>query len=426
MNSAGVTQYLNSDDPLTREAALFLVGYKEEDNLVDYKLEFDLRMEKHWLGITKDVSAFANTLGGYLVFGVADQSREAVGLPRKVAEEMENVNNIQQKLNRYLDPELEHVRSKKFRVNGKYIVLMHIPQSHGRTHIISKDGTFSLPSGKKKTLLHKGTFYVRRSGSNHLGDSRDLDSIVERRIDQFRDALIDRVARVVKAPTESEVFILTQDSNDTEARRFIISDAPESLAVRGMNFALALEGPDEEIAACSVLEQSNSSFELPAGMLWKWYSIRRELNIQKAHRLSIFKLSLWRNAPSCYWIRGLSSTEIGKALLEALEHRPDNDGVKMMLVVASLLGRSVYAKSLKALGSYREKLAPRQRAYPAKNPKQSFCGFRRLSNQTEAKFKKEKLKELNDIAKFAASRNCEPAIRKKWTAQKIDCYLYFN
>ena len=112
----------------------------------------------------QDVSAFANTLGGYLVFGVANQSREVVGLPRKVAQELEDVNNIQQKLNRYLDPELEHVRSKKFRIDGKYIVLMHIPQSRGKTHIISKDGNFSLPSGKKKTLLHKGTFYVRRSG----------------------------------------------------------------------------------------------------------------------------------------------------------------------------------------------------------------------------------------------------------------------
>ena len=56
------------------------------------------------------------------------------------------------------------------------------------------------------------------AGSNHLGDSRDLDSIVDRRIDQFRDALIDKVARVVKAPTESEVFILTQDPSDREPR----------------------------------------------------------------------------------------------------------------------------------------------------------------------------------------------------------------
>lgn len=425
MDSAGVTQYLISDDPLTREAALFLVGYKEEDNYVDYKLEFDVREEKHWLGITKDASAFANTLGGYLVFGVADKNREVVGLPRKAAQELEDVNNIQQKLNRYLDPELEHVRSKKFRIDGKYIVLMHIPQSRGKTHIISKDGNFSLRSGKKKTLLRKGTFYVRRSGSNHLGDSRDLDSIVERRIDQFRDALIDKVARVVKAPTESEVFILTLDPSDREAKRFIISDAPESIPVRGMNFALALEGPEEEIAACSVLEQSNSSFLLPAGMLWKWYSIREKLNIQEAHRLSIFKLSLWRNAPSCYWIRGLSSAEIQKALFEALKHRPDDDGVKMMLVVASLLGRSVYTKALKALGSYREKLAPKQRSYP-RNPKQNFCGIRRPSDQTESKFKKEKLKVLNEIAKFAASKNREPGLRKKWRAQKIDCYLYFD
>ena len=90
-----------------------------------------------------------------------------------------------------------------------------------------------------------------------------------------------------------------------------------------MNFALALEGPEEEIAACSVLEQSNSSsFCCRLDMLWKWYSIREELNIQEAHGYPSSNCRCGEMHPSCYWIRGLSSAEIQKALFEALKHRP--------------------------------------------------------------------------------------------------------
>ena len=59
--------YINSGNPLTRDTALFLVAYAEEDNRVDYKQTVDLDSEKQWLELTKDISALANTRGGYLV-----------------------------------------------------------------------------------------------------------------------------------------------------------------------------------------------------------------------------------------------------------------------------------------------------------------------------------------------------------------------
>ena len=74
-----VREHLELDDPLTRETAIFLIGYGEEDDRLDYKQAFDPGSEKDWLEITKDVCAFANTFGGYLVFGVRDLIR--INLP---------------------------------------------------------------------------------------------------------------------------------------------------------------------------------------------------------------------------------------------------------------------------------------------------------------------------------------------------------
>ena len=91
MTSASVNDYLTSEAPLTREVALFLIDYKEEDDRADHKLTFDPSDEKHWLELTKDVSAFSNTFGGYLIFGVTDKSRDFCGLEMKIAEALEDV-----------------------------------------------------------------------------------------------------------------------------------------------------------------------------------------------------------------------------------------------------------------------------------------------------------------------------------------------
>jgi hypothetical protein len=112
----------------------------EEDDRLDYKETMDITSEKHWLELTKDVSAFANTYGGYLVFGVDDGEKKVVGLSRTIAEATKDVNNLHQKLNRHLEPHIISLRVKEFKINGLSIVILYIPQSVGVTHMISKDG----------------------------------------------------------------------------------------------------------------------------------------------------------------------------------------------------------------------------------------------------------------------------------------------
>jgi len=136
---ANLDDYINSGDPLSRDAARFLIDYAEEDNRVDYKQTVVIDSEKEWLGLTKDISAFANTHGGYLIFGVSDQNKEVIGLSKKVADILKDVNNLQLKFNKHLEPDISTLRSKAFRFDGKTIVVMYIPQSFNITHLIKKD-----------------------------------------------------------------------------------------------------------------------------------------------------------------------------------------------------------------------------------------------------------------------------------------------
>ena len=114
-----IQKYIESEDPLCDEAIQFLLGYKEEDDLVDYKLTLDPSSEKEWIEIVKDVTAFANTHGGYLFFGIKDHDKSVIGLSGEHAGNLRDVNNIHQKINRFVDPKIGNLRSKEYVSDGK-------------------------------------------------------------------------------------------------------------------------------------------------------------------------------------------------------------------------------------------------------------------------------------------------------------------
>lgn len=396
---ASIEELLSRTEPLNREAALLLASYGEENNWLDYKQSFDNNLEKNWLEITKDISAFANTYGGYLVFGISDSKKNVIGLTRSTANLLKDVNNIAQKINRYLEPHIISLRSKEFRIKGKSIVVLHVPRSVDETHLISKDGSFTYPTGKKKVVLQKGTFYIRRSASNHLGDSRDLKDLIERRINQFRDSLMDKVARVVESPATSDLLILSKDPNDTTSKQFIIEDSPASIPIKGMSFTIPPKGNEEKIAAWSVLSEGTSLCRPPPEVVWQWYSDRSSIKINDKHKLDVFQFSLWSNVPYFYWVKGQKAQVIKAAVLTALRERPSNDCVRSILIVASFLGENFYNEMLSKTGNYKNRLSPAMRKFPHAGPKKTFGKVICRANIEQKQLIKEQLSLLNDIAK---------------------------
>src|SRR6056297_32271 len=263
-----VEDCLDASDPLSRNLIKYLVEYSEEDDRLDYKSDF-VADEQHWLELVKDVSAFANTHGGYLLFGVDDPDHKVIGIDRALAKLLKNSNEIQQKVNRNLEPPLSTIRAKEYRFDGKSIVALYVPRSRGLSHLVSKDGEFKYPSGTKKAVLKKGTFYVRRAAGHHLGDSRDLDALIERRIEQFQDALKEKIATVVDAPRNSEVFVVTETDSTNETTRFVFSDSDDAVPVSGMTFTKPPETPEQEIMAWRALSSGKNDIFPSPERVWR-------------------------------------------------------------------------------------------------------------------------------------------------------------
>jgi hypothetical protein len=421
---SNIASLLNLEEPLSKEVAELLVSYDEEDDRLDYKSTLDVNSNKEWLELTKDVCAFANTYGGYLVFGVSGQNNDITGATREAADILKDSNNIQKKINRNIEPSITTLRSKEFLIDNKIIVVIYIPQSKGITHLISKDGVFSYPSGDKKTILKKGTFYIRRSAGNQLAESRDLDNVIERRIDQFREALINKVAMVVNSPSKSNVYILSKDPSVKADERFIIENSTDSIPVKGMSFTIAPEGDEEEIAAWTVLYRGKPQLRPPAIEVWRWYLNRTKIQISKEHRLAIFKFSLWDNVPAFYWIQGLKLKDIKKALLDSIRDRPSNTQAKQMLIISAFLGEAHYRSALQALGEYKDRLAPAMKTFPSKGPRKAFGDIPKVGKKTAVEFKSEQAELLDEYAEEIVASNKVLGMEKQWRSLVIDCFLY--
>lgn len=99
----------------------------------DKKLELEIKKPKSWC---KSVSAFANTLGGKLIFGIADEG-QMIGLenPEQDAEKISEI------IKTRLDPIPEFKLSFHSVENGKILIILDIFKGDETPYYYSGDGT---------------------------------------------------------------------------------------------------------------------------------------------------------------------------------------------------------------------------------------------------------------------------------------------
>ena len=278
MTKSALQEILTRQDPLSDAALDSLIAHREEELYVDYKESFD-RGEKGWLDLTIDVMSFANTNGGFLLFGVRDASFEPVGLAEDVAGVLSDTNLFIQKVNRFISPPVSLLRSKRFIRNGMTFVAVYIPESVGKTHVVVKEGAYILPSGEKRILLRLGMIFTRRSASNQVVTPEDLDLIIQRRLEHFRASLLGKIARVVEAPPEHQILVFDPRSTSSGENTFVISDAPEAIPIKGMSFTIAPQTDEQEIASWMALAGKDTDFLPRPQQLWLLYSKRHSLKL---------------------------------------------------------------------------------------------------------------------------------------------------
>lgn len=415
---ACIKDCIESEDPLSDAVFDYLVGYHEETDLIDFKVAFE-NEEKAWLDVTKDVLAFSNTHGGYLIYGIKNATFEIVGLASESLRFISDADSFMKKINRFVEPPVNLIRCKIFKIGDKDLVAIFIPPSRDKTHLVSKDASFSHVSGDMKVVLRLGTTYVRQSAGNHLMDSRGMDDIVNRRLSYFKQTLLENITKVVEAPRDSGVFILSEDKSNPENTTYIIQDGPNAIPIKGMSFSISPTTIEQEIAGWMAMS-SREAFAIPSvEITWRWYRERESINLSVEQRLWIARCSLLTTVPAFYWLRGTDAASINAMLIDALSNNDNMVTIENIVSTGAFLGARFHQKLISHIGKFAKRLSPTSKTIPHDGPKLFFRANIPRPNPVELK------NELNFIADSSKERkNHIPILRDRYRAQALDCFLY--
>ena len=294
------------------------------------------------------------------------------------------------------------------------------------THIFCQDGKFKYPSGEEKFVFRAGTIWIRKSGGNKLADARDLDSIFNKRMDFFRDSLLQKIARVVEAPVESEV-VLVRGSEEGSEKKFIITDAPDAMPIKGMSFSVSPKTLEEEITAWIALSGTNPDVIPPPTTLWRWYASRKSIKVSKKHRLNLAKFCVCSEVPFFYWIQGADGVELKKMISDLVSS--STASLSTIMILAAHLGKGFYGEMIRKLGKQSEKLPPRMKKYPNGGPRQwntlYYNEFLKTRKRAAAQEQRREIEQkLGGIVADACKLEREPGAWERHLAKECDCFLY--
>lgn len=145
----------------------FPLDHYIEASHVDYKERLEEKKPRSWL---KSVSAFANTEGGHLVFGVKNEPREVVGLenPQAVVSRLTELIKVR------IDPTPRY-RVREVEIEGKSCVDLEVQDGPAYPYYYAFDGSH--------------TAYVRHGDQSEEATSRELNELILQGMNQTFDAL---------------------------------------------------------------------------------------------------------------------------------------------------------------------------------------------------------------------------------------------
>ena len=197
----------------------YLLNQKKESVFLDFKRTIDIQDKSHYLKIIKDVLAFANSGGGYLLIGVDEnKSSKVPGRFTKIGVTNEfqfDDASFQEKINSYIDdPITIHYAFFKRDLNNleKQFALIYIPPSHKILKPL-KDGKYSI-NDKEKFAFRKNIVYVRRGTQSIIASSYEIKDMETRINDSnYRLSILNGVADKITETLYSNLLKIKKTPN---------------------------------------------------------------------------------------------------------------------------------------------------------------------------------------------------------------------
>lgn len=337
-------ELLLRSDPLSEEGCISLIGYGEEDRFVDFKRSFDLHTEKSWIDLAIDCAAFANSEGGFIVFGVQDGSWKKVGIDRESANALRDTKKVIEKINRGdLQPRITRLGTRVFESEDMEFAVVHVPSSRDLTHIFESNLDWTAPGGKPVRGVSKGAIYVRQSASNQVLTSAGFEELVRRRIEIFREKILDGVVRAVNVSSQEEVVTVSRIVGVRGETDVKVVDAPVESGLSGKALTFTVESLADKIRLYMALVEPKRNVHIDSRLLFEAFARRHEQGLGAEEREWVALFSLLRHAPVFFWLKDLRNAD-SRRIIEAAFKAGTNVQKGFILNYAFFFGDSFYGR----------------------------------------------------------------------------------
>ena len=340
-----------------------------------------------------------------------------MGVSQIAVEALTDTNMVMQKLNRYVSPNFSMIRTKAHNLLSGTVVAMYIPESKGKTHMFVKEVQYRHPSGKTKQLAYAGMIFFRRSATNNVVSPEDLEFIINRRIEHYKESIMSKIAKVVEAPADHQILVFDPAAKADGGKSYYISDSPDAMPVKGMSFTIVPSTDVEELCGWISLSKRDPTFHPSQQRLWYLYSVRDSLILTSEQMIGLFGFSLIAEVPVFFWIKSLNAEEIEACLLQLIDSTKDIRFRANAINIGAFLGKTFHSKLLKKLGDDIKKLNLGSRKFP-EDPYKAICV---TINQHD----EDKADAETKLTELALQLSKDPRdVLEKLRAKALDCYLY--
>ncbi len=195
---------------------------KRETKRLEFKEQFDVKGDRDWCEIIKDIVAIANSGGGLILIGVRnDGSASGADLTEVLKLDPAKLTD---KIFSYTGEQFAEFEMEPLKRGGKMVAALRISEA-AIPMVFTSAGTYPEPGAKKPVkAFARGALYFRHGAKSEPATSNDLRLVIEREIRKDRRSITRNMRKVVEAPRGAHVQVLPGDVKE--------SSAPNATAIR--------------------------------------------------------------------------------------------------------------------------------------------------------------------------------------------------
>jgi hypothetical protein len=166
-----------------------------ESKHLEFKREFEVASGQAWCELIKDIVAIANSGGGIIIIGVAnDGSNAAFDASVLLAHDTADIAN---RIARYTGNQLIDIEVMEIKRNGQDRAAIFVSDIDVPI-VFTKPGTYDIGGGQQRTAFAQGTIYFRHGSKSEPGNREDLANWRDREIAKVRKSWLVEFERSLK------------------------------------------------------------------------------------------------------------------------------------------------------------------------------------------------------------------------------------